>query len=255
MHVTAPARRVASLVPATTELLFAIGAGPQLVGRTEWCDYPAEAARVPNLGDGISPNLEAIVAAAPDLVVLYNSTQNAGVAARLRELGIPALRYNTDALSDVGRVARILGSLTGHGREADSVASALDTALASASRPAGPDAPDVLLLVWEQPPMTIGRGSFLSELVERAGGRNLFADVAATAGTVSIEAVAVRDPDLILTTADGPSAFMRRPEWQAVPAVRARRFIKAQGSEFSRPGPRTPAAIRELRAMLQARTP
>jgi iron complex transport system substrate-binding protein len=250
VRVAAPARRIVSLVPATTELLFAIGAGPQLVGRTAWCDYPAEAQQVPNLGDGISPNLEAILAARPDLVVLYNSSQNARVAARLRELGIPALRYHTDALSDVGRVARILGSLSGHARAADSVAAALDTALAAASIRPGPASPEVLLLVWEQPPMTIGRGSFLSELVERAGGRNLFADVSATAGTVSIEAIAVRDPDLILTTADGPSAFMNRPEWRAVPAVRAGRFIKVTGSEFSRPGPRTPSAIRELRTML-----
>jgi iron complex transport system substrate-binding protein len=253
VRVTMPARRIVSLVPATTELLFAIGAGPQLVGRTAWCDYPAEAGRVPNLGDGISPNLEAILAARPDLVILYNSAQNARVAARLREVGIPALRYTTDALRDVGRVARILGPLTGHAREADSVAAALDGALAAASSVPAPDAPDVLLLVWEQPPMTIGRGSFLSELVERAGGRNLFADVSASAGTVSIEAIAVRDPDLILTTADGPSAFMDRPEWQAVPAVRAGRFLKVTGSQFSRPGPRTPAAIRELRAMLRAR--
>jgi iron complex transport system substrate-binding protein len=254
VRVAAPARRVVSLIPATTELLFALGAGGQLVGRTAWCDYPAEAAQVPNLGDGISPNLEAVLAAKPDLVILYNSAQNARVAARLRVLGIPALRYNTDALSDVGRVARILGPLTGHAREADSVAGALETALAAATTVPGPDAPDVLLLVWEQPPMTVGRGSFLSELVERAGGRNLFADVSASAGTVSIEAIAVRDPDLILTTADGPSGFVDRPEWQAVPAVRGRRFLKVTGSEFSRPGPRTPAAVRELRTMLQART-
>ena len=101
--------------------------------------------------------------------------------------------------------------------------------------------------------MTIGRGSFLSELVERAGGRNLFGDVAASAGTVSIEAIAVRDPDLILTTADGPSAFLDRAEWRTVPAVRARRLLKVTGSEFSRPGPRTPLAIRELAALLRER--
>lgn len=99
--------------------------------------------------------------------------------------------------------------------------------------------------------MTIGRGSFLSELVERAGGRNVFADVAASAGTVSIEAIAVRDPDLILTTADGPSAFLDRAEWRTVPAVRDRRLLKVTGSEFSRPGPRAPLAIRELAARLR----
>jgi iron complex transport system substrate-binding protein len=99
--------------------------------------------------------------------------------------------------------------------------------------------------------MTIGRGSFLSELVERAGGRNLFDDVAASAGTVSIEAVASRDPDLILTASEGPVAFVSRPEWQVVRAVRERRLIQVTGSEFNRPGPRSPLAIRELTARIQ----
>jgi len=201
---------------------------------------------VPNLGDGITPNVEAIIAARPDLVVLYHSASNAAAAERLKALGIPALLLNTDALADVGRIAVLLGRLTGRGREADSLRAVLDTALASASVPAAGHRASVLLLVWEQPPMTIGRGSFLSELVERAGGENLFADVPSSSGTVSIEAVAVRDPDLILTTSDGPSAFTTRPEWQVVRAVRERRFIHVQGSEFNRPGPRSPAAIREL---------
>ncbi|HYC31561.1 MAG TPA: helical backbone metal receptor, partial [Gemmatimonadales bacterium] len=82
VRMAGPARRVVSLIPATTELLFAIGAGRQVVGRTAWCDYPAEAAAVANLGDGISPNLEAILAARPDLVILYNSAQNSRVAGR-----------------------------------------------------------------------------------------------------------------------------------------------------------------------------
>lgn len=100
--------------------------------------------------------------------------------------------------------------------------------------------------------MTIGRGSFLSELVERAGGENLFDDVTASSGIVSIEAVASRNPDLILTTTDGPSAFASRPEWQVVPAVREQRFLRVSGSEFSRPSPRAPAAIRLLAARLDS---
>jgi iron complex transport system substrate-binding protein len=254
--VRVPARRVVSLIPATTELLFAIGAGSSVVGRSTWCDYPAEAAQVPNLGDGINPNVEAILAARPDLVVLYNSAQHATVAARLRSLGIPTVRINTDAMADVGRVGRLLGRLTARSRSADSMAAAFDTALAAASAaPPAARRPTVLLLVWEQPPMTIGRGSFLSELVERAGGANLFDDVTATAGPVSIEAVAARNPDFIFTTSDGPSAFARRPEWQVVRAVRQRRFIRVTGSEFNRPSPRSPAAIRELAARLRTAVP
>ena len=249
--VAPSARRVVSLIPATTELLFAIGAGPVVVGRTAWCDYPAAAAKVPNLGDGIAPNVEAVLASHPDLVILYNSAQNAAIAARLRGLGIAALRLNTDSLGDVARVGRLLGRLTGHARAADSMAAVFDTALASATVAQLARRPKVLLLVWEQPPMTIGRGSFLSELVERAGGRNLFADVTSSAGTVSIEAVASRDPDLILTTAAGPVAFAARPEWRPVRAVRQKRFLPVSGSEFNRPSPRAPAAIRELARRLR----
>jgi iron complex transport system substrate-binding protein len=253
--VRVPARRIASLVPATTELLFAIGAGERVVGRTAWCDYPPAAAAVPNMGDGINPSLEAILAQRPDLVLLYNSAQHAPIAGRLRELGYPTLRLTTDGLSDVPRLARLLGRLTGHERQADSLSAAFDTALAAASRGTPSERPSVLLLVWEQPPMTIGRGSFLHDLVERAGGENLFADVAASAGAVSIEAVAVRDPDLILTAADGPSSFARQPEWQVVPAVRERRFLHVTGSEFNRPSPRAPAAIRELSRRLRQMPP
>jgi iron complex transport system substrate-binding protein len=245
-----PARRIVSLIPATTELLFAIGAGSSLVGRTNWCDYPPAASAVPNLGEGINPNLEAILASRPDLVILYNSAQNAPAANRLRKIGIASLRINTDALSDVSRVAHLLGRLTRHLRQADSLSAVFDTALASATQPPPSHRPKVLLLVWEQPPMTIGRGSFLDELVERAGGENLFPDVTASAGTVSIEAVAVRDPDLILTTSAGPSAFARRPEWQVVRAVRERRFLPVSGSEFERPSPRAPTAIRHMSKLL-----
>jgi iron complex transport system substrate-binding protein len=252
VRLQAPARRVVSLIPSSTELLFAIGAGSSLVGRTRYCDYPPAAKAVPDLGDGIKPSIEAVLAQRPDLVVLYNSGQNAAVAGRLRELGIPALRVNTDALSDVDRVARILGTLTGRQHGADSVVAAFDTALAAATRPTRSRRPKILLLVWKQPPMTIGRGSYLHELVERAGGENLFADVAASSGVVSIEAVAARDPDLIFTTTTGPASFATRPEWQVVPAIRDHRFLRVSGSQFNQPSPRAPAAIRELTARMEA---
>jgi ABC-type Fe3+-hydroxamate transport system substrate-binding protein len=253
--LAATARRVVSLIPAATELLFAIGAGPLVVGRTQYCNYPPAAEVVTNLGDGIKPSIEAVLATSPDLVILYNSGQNAAVAGRLRELGIPSLRLNTDLLSDVPRVARLLGSVTGHRPSADSMIAAFDTALAHATTTRDGPRPGILLLVWEQPPMTVGRGSFLSELVERAGGLNLFSDVTTSSGVVSIEAVAARDPDVIFTIAQGPAAFASRPEWQVVPAVRRRRFLRVSGSEFDRPSPRAPAAIRQLAAKIRMMAP
>ena len=246
VRLAGPAQRVVSLIPATTELLFAIGAGPTLVGRTRWCDYPAAAAAVPDVGDGMTPNLEAVAATRPDLVVLYNSGQNGGAAERLRSLGIPAIRVRSDLLADVPRLARLLGTLTGRLAAADSLAAAFDTALAAATvKPTG-RRPSIFILVWDQPPMTVGRGSYLSELLERAGGINAYADLPTSSGQISIESVADRNPDLVFTTTEAPPAFATRPEWQGIPAVHERRFVHAPGSEFSRPSPRAPAAIREL---------
>lgn len=248
-----PATRIASLVPATTELLFAIGAGAQLAGRSAWCDYPAQAAAVPSLGDGIAPNVEAIVAARPDLVLLYDSPQNAGAAERLRGLGVAVARLRTDRLADVARHARLLGTLTGHAADADTMVRRFEGELAQFPPTADPAAPAVFFLVWDQPPTTIGAGSFLSDLVARAGARNLFADLAAPSPIVSVEAVAARDPALVFWVGESEPAFVSRPEWQVVRAVRERRLLRVSGSEFNRPSPRAPAAIAKLRAALEAR--
>jgi ABC-type Fe3+-hydroxamate transport system substrate-binding protein len=251
VRLAEPARRVVSLIPATTELLFAIGAGPNLVGRTAWCDYPPAAAQVPNLGDGIRPNLEAIVAQHPDLVVLYRSAQNTEAASGLRALKIPVIQMSVDRLADVDRVSAVLGRLTGRVFSADSLASAFDSALARATVSAdSASRPKVLILVWDQPPMTVGAGSFLTELVERAGGRNLFADVQASSAQVSVEAVVKRDPDLVFVTTEGTPAFAERPEWRTVRAIREKRFLRVTNSSYNRPSPRAPEAITQLSSLL-----
>jgi iron complex transport system substrate-binding protein len=250
--LASPARRIVSLIPASTELLFAIGAGPAVQGRTHWCDYPAAAAGVPDLGDGIQPSLEAILARQPDLVVLYRSSQNVAVRGALGRLGIPVIQLAIDRLEDFERDARLLGALTAHAGGADSMLAAFHAQLDSATAPAGGPGPSVLILVWDQPPMTVGSGSFLSELVARAGGRNLFADIPASSATVSVESVVARNPDAVLVTGEDTPAFARRAEWQTVPAVRERRFVRVSGTAFDRPSPRAPQAILELRRDLAA---
>jgi ABC-type Fe3+-hydroxamate transport system substrate-binding protein len=248
--LAAPARRVVSLIPASTELLFAIGAGATVQGRTRWCDYPAAAAGVPDLGDGLQPSLEAILARKPDLVVLYRSPQNGAVREALGRLGIPVVQLAIDRLADFERAAQLLGTLTGHSQGADSMLALFRAQLDSASAPAATSAPSVLILVWDQPPMTVGSGSFLSEIVGRAGGRNLFDDITSSSATVSVEAVVARNPDVVLVTSEDAPAFATRAEWQTVPAVRERRFVRVSGSAFSRPSPRAPEAVRELRGDL-----
>jgi ABC-type Fe3+-hydroxamate transport system substrate-binding protein len=264
VHLAAPPRRIVSLIPATTELVFALGKGGALVGRTSWCDYPAAAANVPDLGNGIGPNVEAVIAARPDLVLLYHSGSNAPAADRLRSLGIAVLELRTDLIADLDRITRLLGGVLGRERTADSLINWIHQDIASASAPTSPTSPTsptpptpptsptVFILSWNRPPITLGSGSYLSEIVALAGARNAFPELTAPSAPVSIEAVAQRNPDFILTSAVDLPDIARLPEWQVVPAVRERRFVRVRGSEFNRPSPRIGSAIRQLRAALDS---
>jgi ABC-type Fe3+-hydroxamate transport system substrate-binding protein len=253
VSLAAPPARVVSLIPATTELVFALGAGDRLVGRTSWCDYPAAAAAVPDLGNGIGPNIEAVVAARPDLVLLYKSGANRAAAEQLRGFGIATFELATDRMEDFDRITRLVGAALGKAVEAESlvVRTARDLASASAPPAQPPSRPTVFILAWDRPPMTLGRGSFLSEILERAGARNAFDDLATSSAPIAIEAVAARNPDFVLVTSVGEPAIADRTEWRVVPAVRERRFLRVHGSEFNRPSPRIGAAVRQLAKALQ----
>lgn len=254
--VAVPATRVVSLSPATTELLFALGAGDRVVGRTKWDVEPAAASTVPSVGDGMNPNAEAIVARRPDLVIAYASAANAGAVHQLERLRIPTLELGMNRLEDVARAARLLGPLVGAAARADSLATRFDAELdsARARRVTHPPGPSVLLLSWADPPIVIGSGSFQSELVSLAGARNAFSDMAAPSAEVSIEAIAARNPDIVLLTGSGDTAWAHRPEWRAVRAVRDGRFVEVVGNEFAWPSFRAFDAVRELEASLDGVT-
>jgi ABC-type Fe3+-hydroxamate transport system substrate-binding protein len=246
------ARRIVSLLPSFTEILFAIGAGDRLVGRTAWCDYPSEAGAVPSVGDGLPPNVEAVVARKPDLVVLYSSGANLNAAQQFERLGIKTVLLELDQLEDLAPATRALGQLTGQAARAESLAAALDR---FASQPPPAFRTSIAFIVWDNPPIVIGRGSYLHQLASLAGARNVFGDIAGPSAQVALETIAARDPDLIAVLSDSAvaPAFARRREWRAVRAVRDGRFLLLPGSLFGRPGPRSGHAVNELRAMLAAR--
>lgn len=245
-----PPSRVVSLVPAATELVFALGAGARLVGRTKWCDYPAQVAEIPSVGDGLLPNVEAIVAARPDLVLAYRSPSNAPAVARLRALGIPVVELAIDRFEDFERDARLVGQALGMGAIGDSLAVAVRADLERATV-VGERPPGVLIVAWADPPMTIGGGSYLDEILRRAGARNIFGDSDRPSFVVSLEAVVARNPDRVLVVGDADPDFASRAEWQVVPAIRARRFVRVTGSMFNRPSPRIGNAVRTLAAALR----
>ena len=245
--LTAPARRIVSLAPSTTEILFAIGAGDRLVGRTTWCKYPPAAEAIPAVGDGLNPNIEAVAARQPDLVVLYRSRLNETAAEQLTRLGIPAVILRQDRLEDVARDARLLGRLTGRDASGDSLARALE---AVAGTPVPPPAARLAFVVWDNPPTIIGAGSYLDQVATLAGGVNVFHDVASASATVSLETIAARNPDVIvLLTSDTDvtlPGWAARREWQVVRAVRERRFVLLPEGLYGRPGPRAGEAVADL---------
>jgi ABC-type Fe3+-hydroxamate transport system substrate-binding protein len=145
-------------------------------------------------------------------------------------------------------LSRVVGALP----TADARADAYDSELTrrKTDRAAAATGPSVLMLAWDSPPIVIGGGSFLSQMVELAGGRNLFADLAGPSATVSIESIAARDPDLVLFVGDAEPTIAARPEWQVVPAIRDRRFVRVNGTEFSWPSFRSLDGITEIAAAL-----
>lgn len=253
VDLSGPVARIVSLAPAVTEILFDLGVGDRVVGRTRWCDAPPPALDVPSIGDGLEPNVEVILARRPDLVVFYTAVANEPAIEQIEGLGIKTLSVRTDRLGDITRATRLLGRVTGTSEKADSLVFSFERELAELerSRPDGP-VPDVLILTWDNPPIIIGETSFLNEIAEFAGARNVFGDVDRPSLRVSIEAIVERDPDLVLVTSD--SALRNRvdrAEWRAVPAIRDGRFFLVMGNEYSRPSFRAPEAIRKLRTVLE----
>ena len=242
--------RIVSLLPSFTEILFAIGAGDRVVGRTTWCDYPPAALAVPSVGDGMPPNVEAVAARNPDLVVLYNSGPNVTAAQQLERIGIKSVLLDLNRLEDLGPATRRLGQLTGLEQRAESLATAMDSLR---YRPLPPPTATVAFVVWDNPPIIIGRGSYLDQLATLAGARNVFADVEKPSSQVSLETIAARDPEWIAVLSDSAAtpSFAKRREWRAVRAVRDGRFLLLQGSLFGRLGPRTGQAVEQLRVLIE----
>ena len=243
--------RIVALEPATTEILFAIGAGDRLVGRTRFDTYPESALRIPDLGDGIRPNVEALVAARPDLVVLYAGSDNAPAAARLRALGIAVVGFRSDSIASFVRIVQALGRLTGDTVRAAAVRDSVLRTLATVRAVTDTlPRPTVLMPVWHSPLYVIGGASFMNELVAIAGGRNVYDSLPAPSPQVTFEDVVRRDPDIILVGPAGQARIRSAAPWQALRAVKAGRVLAYDTLVTGRPGVRLGEAAVSLARLL-----
>ena len=243
--------RIVSLNPTTTELLFALGAGDRLVGRTHWDQYPAEARAVPDLGPGIRPNVEAVLGARPDLVLLYASGDNRAAASSLRAAGVPVVALKVDRIADFLRCVRLVGDAIGERARADTVADSVARSLdAVRAVTASVTRPRVIWPLLAEPLYVIGGGSFVSELVQAAGGTNVFGDLPQPSPQVGREEVLKRDADVVIAAPSSVKRILADPSWRALTAVRTRRVYADDTTLVERPSVRLGEAARSIALLL-----
>jgi len=239
VRIGAAPTRIVSLNPATTEILFTLGAGSRLIGRTKYDLWPDSAKLIPALGDGIRPNVEAVLGTHPDLVILYASQDNRPAAERFRSAGVNTLSLKVDHIADFRRTVSLLGAILHDSARArivvDSVQSTLDRVQAATK---GSSRPTVFWHIWDAPLITIGAGSFMNELVDIAGARNVYADIKGPSGEISLEDVARRDPDFILAGPIGARQIESDSRWRIVRAARDRKIFVVDTLLVARPSVR-----------------
>jgi iron complex transport system substrate-binding protein len=248
--------RIVSLAPSNTEILFAVGAGDQVVGVTQYCNYPVEAQSREQIG-GFSAqtiSVEKIVALEPDLVVAAGAIHQPVIEA-LEALNIPVLVVNPNTLEQVYTSIELVGRLTGHDGQAAQVVEEMKGRVAFVSeRLASLSEEQRLRVYWEvfdEPRMTAGPTTFNGQLIELAGGVNIFADVAEDYPQINDEEVIKRNPAVImgadtmgekLTT----ELVAQRPGWDQIDAVRNGRIYLFNGDMVARAGPRLALVLEEM---------
>jgi iron complex transport system substrate-binding protein len=224
-----PARRIVSLAPHVTELLYEIGAGDRLVGATAFSDYPSAASRLPRVGGLSGLDIERIVALKPDLVIAWASGTSQTEFEQLTRVGIPVFRSEPHTLADVATTLERFGRLTGEDDRAQQAATAFRVRVAALRDSyARRSSVRVFYQVWNSPLMTVGGTQVITQVIELCGGTNIFASLTALAPIVDVEAVINADPQLIVTaseTNDHAKDLATWQRWPGVSAVRDRRFL------------------------------
>lgn len=242
-------QRIISLTPSVTENLFALGLDDQIVGVSSYSNYPAAAQSKPVIGDALHLSYEKVIALEPDLVV-GDAQLVPKYLEKLEELGVTVLAINPTSLAEVMEAMLLLGRVTDRETEARAVVKEMqdkihrvETALSGLTPE---EKPLVFVEVWDDPLMTCGPGSFMQELIQRAGGRNLAADADGAWVQYSSELVVERDPDIIILTRAYKDKVKARTAWRDIKAVKNDRIIVIDSDPFVRTTPRLAGALLQL---------
>lgn len=244
--------RIVSMAPNLTEILFALGLDDEIVGVTTWSDYPPQALNKPKVGTFWQPNIEAVIAAKPDLVVALGFEQQMNLADRLERIGCNCLTVSIEHVDDVFEAIKEIGTATKREGEADKLVHDMGGKLNRLSALVGAsDRPRVLWVVQREPLRVAGRNTFINEMIELAGGENAIGPTIHKYPPVGGEHVIAGRPDVIIEPAMGRLDPARHREnavrfwsrFKSVPAVANKRIHIIQGDTVSRLGPRLHEAI------------
>lgn len=242
--------RIVSLAPNLTEIVYAVGAGGRLVGDTEYCDYPIQAKSVAKVGDTMHPSVERIVALKPQIVLVSTASQLEAFTKQLDAQNISVYVTNPQSLDDVFRSIQALGDLFGKHDGALSLVGDLRkraAAVAAATEPVKPI--KVFYQVSDEPLYTIGRDSYLTDLIRRAGGTSATNDVPGAFPRFSDEAALAAKPDAIILPTGGSMGTANStvaPALKNSPAVLNNRVYKINEDHLQRPGPRLVDGLEEI---------
>jgi iron complex transport system substrate-binding protein len=248
-------RRIISLVPSATETIVALGAGDRLVGRTRY-DRDTSIAALPLVGGGLDPNLETILGLTPELVVTWSSDKRAEIRRRLDAAGIPTLSLSLQDTTDAFRAIALVGGALGIPSRAGVLLRQLRDSLAETRRIAAMEGRRrVFYVVYSDPPMTMGPATFIAQVLDLAGGENVFADAPMNWPTVSLEQVVRRDPDVVvLPVGEMPARTLDRlrtePGWRDLRPVRRGCVVQVDADVVNRPGPHIAQAAEQLRVAI-----
>jgi iron complex transport system substrate-binding protein len=248
-------QRLVSLAPNLTEILFALGLDREIAGVTEYCNFPEEARRKPKVGGMINPSLESIVRMNPDAVFAVKGFNPPETLSGLKRLGIPVHILSFASLEEVFSGIREMGRITGRSTEADGIVFRMESRLKDLVRaPASSRRPRVLYVVSEHPPLSAGPGSFIHDVIERAGGRNLMEDARTSYPFFNLEEVMARNPEVIFFSSEigepAEALLARWKRWNRIEAVASGRVFEFNSDLINRPGPRIVEAIEIMARML-----
>ena len=222
LRLAQPAQRIVSLAPHLTELLFAAGAGEQLVGTVEYSNYPREASRVTRIGDNARLDLERIVALKPDLVAVWRDGNAQRQLDKLLNLGIAVFYNEPRRLPDIGRAIEQFGKLAGTEAFAAPAARAYAARLeALRLRYAGRAPVSIFFQIWDRPLMTVSGAHLISDVIALCGGRNVFADLKPLTPHLTIEAVLAADPEVLIGVSAEAGQAEALHAWKQWPRLKA----------------------------------